>query len=298
MAESDRRERAESAARRAKRAERPWRGHTDKPAKRACRSREAATRSGGYNRLGITERWQGMPELLKKIAIGSFVLIVVWGCGGAPPGPDEVVRGETAPAHPREVVVTGNGGALPGGCRPRPVAELLIFFFDAFNRGSRDELSRAFFISEAPSPSGFSPVGYDSWSWYSSSEIGTEGRVTRHFTTSDQGELLRYFATRHERGERLRLLRVSLTLSGLLDEESNVGFAFVAVRDAPDLAPAVGGPARVAYGKGALNCENLRIFAWRMDMKVGEQRTQREAAHGLCANPPRRSPGRAVIACA
>ena len=239
-----------------------------------------------------------MPELLKKIAVGFFVLFVVSCCGGPSPGTDEAVKRETAPVHTGEVVVTGDGGALPGGCRPGPVAELLIFFFDSFNRGDRDELSRAFFISEAPSPSDFSPVGYDSWSWYSSSEIGAEGRVKRHFTTSDQGELLRYFARRHERGESLRLLRVSLTRSGLLEEESNVGFVFVAVRDAPDLAPRAGGPARIAYGKGALNCENLRIFAWRMDMKLGEQRTEREAADGLCPDPPRRSPDEAVVACA
>ena len=121
--------------------------------------------------------------------------------------------------------------------------------------------------------------------------------MTRNFTTSDQSELLRYFAKRHRQSESMRLLKVSLTKTGLLDMESNVGFVFVATREASDLPAGLGGPARIAYGKGALNCENLRIFNWSMDMKTGEKRTEREAANWLCANPPGWRPGEAVVAC-
>jgi hypothetical protein len=195
------------------------------------------------------------------------------------------------------VIVTSDDEALPEGCRPRPVAELVIRFLDAFNRGRQDELSSAFFVSEGPSPPDFSPVGYESWSWYSSTQIGDGGKVEHHFTTSNQAELLNYFARRHRQGESMRLLKVSLTQTGLLDEESNVGFVFVVTRRAPDLPPNLGGPARIAYGKGALNCENLRIFAWTMDMKTQEDRTEREAADWLCENPPRWRPGEAVVAC-
>src|ERR687893_2160137 len=237
----------------------------------------------------------------KKIAgfwvLGLFVLLLA-ACGeDGPPRPEEVVAGEPVPAHTREVIVTSDDEALPDGCRPRRVADLLIRFVDAFNQGRQEELSSAFFVSEGPSPPDFSTADYRSWSWYSSSEIGDDGTVKRSFTTSDQGELLRYFARRHRQGESMRLLKVSLTKTGLLDMESNVGFVFVATREASDLTASLGGPARIAYGKGALNCENLRIFNWTMDMKTKEKRTEREASDWLCADPPGWRPGEAVVAC-
>ncbi len=242
-----------------------------------------------------------MREFREKIAgFWSTILLVLLlvGCGGeGPVRPDEGLTGEPVPAHTREVIVTSDDDALPEGCRPRPVAELLIRFLDAFNQGRRAELSSAFFVSEGPSPPDFSSVDYRPWSWYSSSEIGDDGMVMRHFTTSDQGELLRYFARRHQQGESMRLLKVSLTQTGLLDMESNVGFVFVVTREAPDLPADLGGPARIAYGKGSLNCDNLRIFTWTMDMRTQEKRTEREAAGWLCTNPPGWRPGEAVVAC-
>ena len=242
-----------------------------------------------------------MRELRKRIAgFWAPVLLVLFlvGCGGeGPVGPDEGLTREPVPAHTREVIVTSDDDALPEGCRPRPVAELLIRFLDAFNQGRQAELSSAFFVSEGPSPPDFSSVDYRPWSWYSSSEIGDDGMVMRNFTTSDQGELLRYFARRHQQGESMRLLKVSLTQTGLLDMESNVGFVFVVTREAPDLPVGLGGPARIAYGKGALNCENLRIFTWTMDMKTQEKRTERQAADWLCTDPPNWKPGKAVVAC-
>jgi hypothetical protein len=242
-----------------------------------------------------------MSESRTKIAgvwVPILLVFLAAGCGfGGPPGPDEVVTGEPVRAHTEEVIVTSDDPALPEGCHPRPVAELLIRFFDAFNQGRQEELSRSFFISEGPSPPDFSSTGYRPWSWYSSTQTGEGGKVTRHFTTSDQGELLRYFARRHQRGETMRLLKVSLTQVGLLDRESNVGFVYVVTRKAPDLGPDLGGPARIAYGKGSLNCENLRIFTWSMNMKTQEDRTEREAAAWLCKDPPGWRPGEAVVAC-
>lgn len=235
---------------------------------------------------------------MARIWVPLLWVLLVSDCGGGSPPPDGAVGRGPVPAHTRDVIVTSDDAALPENCRPRPVAGLVIRFLDAFNRGDQGELSSAFFVSEGPSPPDFAPVGYQPWSWYSSTETGGDGRVVRHFTTSDQGELLRYFAERHRRGESLRLLKLSLTQTGILGEESNVGFVFVATREAPDLPPGLGGPDRIASGKGTLNCENLRIFAWRMDMKTREQRTKREAAAWLCTDPPGWRPGRAVVACA
>jgi hypothetical protein len=91
---------------------------------------------------------------------------------------------------------------------------------------------------------------------------------------------------------------ISSTQTGLLGEEGNVGIVYVLTRGAQDLEPGVGGPARIAFGKGAINCEGHRIFAWSMEMRVGEKRTEREAAGWLCEDPPGWRPGAAVVACA
>jgi hypothetical protein len=197
-----------------------------------------------------------------------------------------------------KVIVTSDDASLPDGCRPRQIAELVIAFVDAFNRGDQERLSRIFFISEGPSPPDFSEEGYYPWSWYSVSEVGAGGRIEDGFVTYDQGELLRYFAERHSQGERLELIKVSSTQTGLLGEEGNVGIVFVLTRDAEDLEPGLGGPARIAFGKGAINCESQRIFVWSMEMRVGDTRSEREAASWLCTDPPGWRPGAAVVACA
>lgn len=230
--------------------------------------------------------------------LGLFVLLLA-GCGGDGPSRlEEDVRRGPVPFHTREVIVTSDDvGHLPEGCGPERVAGLLIHFVDAFNHGRRDELSSAFFVSEGPIPPDFSSADYHPWSWYSSSEIGAGGKVTRNFTTSSQRALLGYFARRHSQGESMRLLKVSLTQAGLLESESNVGFVFVVTREAPDLSVRLGGPAHVAYGKGSLNCENLRIFTWTMSLRTQDGRSGREAAGWLCTDPPGWRPGEAVVAC-
>ena len=81
------------------------------------------------------------------------------------------------------------------------------------------------------------------------SEVDTEGRIEGGFVTYDQGELLRYFAKRHRKGEQLRLLKISLTQTGLLGKEDNVGFVYVLNRTARDLEPGLGGPARIASAR-------------------------------------------------
>jgi hypothetical protein len=158
-------------------------------------------------------------------------------------------------------------------------------------------LSRIFFVSEGPSPPDFAERGYDPWSWYTVGTVEAGGKIESNFVTYDQSELLRYFAKRHRKGEQLRLLKISLTQTGLLGKDDNVGFVYVLNRTARDLEPGLGGPARIASGQGAVNCTNRRIFAWRMDMKAEERRTAREAANWLCNDPPGWKPGKAVVAC-
>src|SRR5215213_1528804 len=194
--------------------------------------------------------------------------------------------------------VTSDDASLLDGCHPRQVGGLVISFVDAFNSGDQASLSRIFFLSEGPSPPDFAERGYDPWSWYTVSEVEAGGKIESGFVTYDQGELLRYFAKRHTKGEQLRLLKISLTQTGLLGKEDNVGFVYVLNRTASDLEPGLGGPARIASGQGAINCTNRRIFAWRMDMKAEDKRTAREAANWLCTDPHGWKPGKAVVACA
>jgi hypothetical protein len=236
--------------------------------------------------------------------------LLALGCGGGRdsgnyPQPDEPlaeggvdVSRERGGAPSTEVIVTSDDASLPEGCNTRQIAGLVIEFVDAFNRGDQGRLSRLFFVSEGPSPSDFSEAGYYPWSWYSVSEIGEDGLIEGGFVTYDQNELLRYFARRHAHGERLRLIKVSSTHAGLLEEENNVGIIYVLTREAEDLAPGLGGSARIAFGKGAINCESRQIFAWSMEMRKGDDRTPREAAGWLCVDPPGWRPGTAVVACA
>jgi hypothetical protein len=217
---------------------------------------------------------------------------------GSPPGGVPKVQGSGDHASDTQIIVTSDDASLPEGCTTRQIAELAIEFVDAFNRGDEERLSRLFFVSEGPSPPDFSRAGYYPWSWYSVSEVGEGGMIENGFVTYDKGELLRYFAERHRQEERLGLIKVSSTQAGLLDEENNVGIVYVLTRDAEDLDPGLGGPSRIAFGKGAINCESRQIFVWSMEMREGDERTPRQAAVWLCTDPPGWRPGKAVVACA
>jgi hypothetical protein len=244
---------------------------------------------------------------MKKILLLLIPALLALGCGGEPDhsgGSRSAQKSEgggglaARPAHePTKVIVTSGDRSLPDGCRPRQVAELVVQFARAFNEGDQEQLARLFFISEGQSPPDFSQRGYP-WSWYSVSEVGTGGRIEDSFVTYNQGELLRYFAQRHEQGERLELIKVSVTRAGSLGEEGNVSIIYVLSRDADDLEPGLGGPDHVATGKGAINCTSRRIFVWSMEMRAGDTRGAREAASWLCTDPPGWRPGKAVVACA
>jgi hypothetical protein len=252
---------------------------------------------GGRVISGFAMRMSALPILA--------LLFLLVGCGegqdsGGSRSARENVNREPVVSYrqPGRVIVTSDDSSLPDGCHPRQVAELLISFVGAFNRGDQAVLSRVFFLSESPSPPDYADGAYDLWSWYTVGEIEPGGKIVNGFVTYDQGELLDYFARRHKQGERLRLLKVSLTQTGMLGSENNVGFVFVLNRTAGDLATGLGGPAHIASGQGAVNCKNRRIFTWRMDMRAGDRRTSREATGWLCTDPPGWRPGKAVVACA
>jgi hypothetical protein len=256
---------------------------------------------------GVEDRGSAEIRMKKRILPMLILTLLMLGCAGeVDPEASKKERGTAGGGGgssvskvgvPTEVIVTSDDASLPDGCHPRQVAEIVVGFVDAFNSGDTDRLSSIFFVSEGPSPPDFAARDYQPWSWYTVSKVGAGGKIESGFVTYDQGELLRYFAKRHGKGERMRLLKVSLTQTGLLGKDGNVGFVYVLTREAEDLEPGLGGPARIASGEGAINCENRRIFALRMDMRKEDSRTQREAAAWLCADPPGWRPGEAVVAC-
>ena len=103
-------------------------------------------------------------------------------------------------------------------------------------------------------------------SWYTVGESRTGGRIESSFVTYDQGELLRYFAGDTER-ESNELLKISLTQTGRLGKDDNVGFVYVLNRTARDPRTGPRWTRANSSGQGAINCTNRRIFAWRMDMR-------------------------------
>jgi hypothetical protein len=168
-------------------------------------------------------------------------------------------------AAPARVIVTRDDPALPAGCRPRPLAQRIAAFFDAFNRGD-------------PAATGFvAPSG----GWYSV----TDGR-RRHFVAYSRRGLPAYFARRHRHGERLRLEQVDVSFGNGLGH-----IAYLVDRRADDLRR-LGITHTTAIGKGAVNCETGHIVVWSMGMPrwLGHETT------GLCPLP--RTPSRAIVACA
>jgi len=182
--------------------------------------------------------------------------------------PAVATRGEPVAAAreaPARVVVTRDDPALPAGCRPRPLAQRIAAFFDAFNRGD-------------PAATGFvAPSG----GWYSV----TDGR-RRHFVTYSRRGLPAYFARRHRHGERLRLEQVDVSFGNGLGH-----IAYLIDRRADDLRR-LGITGTTAIGKGAVNCETGQIVVWSMGMPPGSGHERFE----VC--PPPRKPSRAIVACA
>jgi len=178
------------------------------------------------------------------------------------------------------VIVTRDDPSLPAGCRPRQTAGLIMNFFEAFNRGDQERLSR-FFVPYYPIP-GLYGV--------------SEDRGSRGFGTQSRDELLRYFAERHKQGERLQLLKVDV---GKGWESGTANITFVITRKAGDLKPGLGGPDRVAMGKGGIDCKKQRIVVWQMGMEMPEyDKRIISPYYGSCKEPPGWKPGEAVIACA
>ncbi len=160
------------------------------------------------------------------VLVVTLVMIVAPSPGLDPPTP-----------HPRST-------QLPAGCAQAHVADLVTDFLDAFNRGDQAALA-AFFPAGAAEPGVAEP---GTFRWFHAPVPG--GR----FMTDHRDELLAWFAVRHERHERLELLRLEVTPGW----HPEVYVRYDIARQADDL------PAHVAGGSGSVLCAERTIFVWSM----------------------------------
>jgi hypothetical protein len=134
------------------------------------------------------------------------------------------------------------GEAEPTSCTAAEVRELVVTFIRVFNRGDSDELHRVF----AREPD---------FQWYSTDAPGVRLREA----AMDRSSLVRYFAKRAARRERLTLR--TFRFNGNTQAPKPYGnFVFTLRRQASDLQP-------TAYnGKGAAHCYAGadEIIVWSM----------------------------------
>src|SRR6266511_282455 len=226
---------------------------------------------------------------------------------------EEPMGSRTVPAVPRR-----NLGGSCSVCTPerepfvesRSVLSILVGavvsrltdFFDALNNSSPLVIKRFF----APAPK---------FEWYSVTEgggvddrwrerptfdrsrllLGPNGRG-RHFVTYDPASLQLYLAQRQGQHERMSLLVLDVgEQRGPPHPEA--GIAYVVRRAADDLDE-VGITKGLAQGKGAIDCDSGRIFAWSMAMEGSPASWAHETLKMLCPAPSAGAAVDVVVACA
>ncbi|MGH3089788.1 MAG: hypothetical protein ACRDSJ_21120 [Rubrobacteraceae bacterium] len=257
-----------------------------------------------------------MKEWLKA-ALGILAVFVVVGCQSpsemaATNGDDgaKVTNGEGSaqPGYesPVPVTVTEDDGSLPAGCSTRQAAAIVATFVDAFNRGDQELLDRVF----QPLPESRVPdwASRDFAFEYFLSEAYAEGKYRDFdFDYGEKDRLLDHFAERHRIGERLQLWKVQVNGLAMEGAKDTIGMSPLLSRRAPDLKPGLGGPERLVYGKGSIDCENQTIFGWVASMEmVGGEKLDTPPAPWVvsgvtddvfCKEPDGWEPGESVLAC-
>lgn len=162
------------------------------------------------------------------------------------------------------------GGSAPG-CDPAGVARTVTAFMAAFNAGDQARLADFFAPLGSDGADGVrDPGNPDQFQHYSVTEVleritGTPPPPWRHFVARNRAAALAYFAARHAQGERLELLMLGVA-PGVATTPTVVDISYVLRRVAADLPPVLGGPGRLANGKGVINCRRGQITVWSMGM--------------------------------
>jgi ketosteroid isomerase-like protein len=113
------------------------------------------------------------------------------------------------------------------------VAKLVAGFLDAFNRGDQRQLAASF--------------GPD-FQWYSAGS----------FVTYSRTDLPPYFSARHRHHDRLQLTRIEVHGPSW---HGGADIAYALTRRSDDVN---GGASQMVDGKGAVNCQERKIFVWSM----------------------------------
>lgn len=133
----------------------------------------------------------------------------------------------------------------------------MLRLFGYFNRGNANGVANSFAF---PSSKGRGTA----FKWFSFTETGL-----RHSVFFRKRDLLAYLRRRHAHHETLRLIMLDV---GRGEVRQTADFTFAMTRHADDLEPGLGGEARLAGGKGALNCRRPQtIFVWSAGMKMAGQ---------------------------
>jgi hypothetical protein len=201
-----------------------------------------------------------------------------------PPAADAPSRAQVPQGLPQEIVVTRDSPTLPSGCSPREVAQLIVRFLDAFDRGDQEQLAGLVFRSPAP--------GIEPSQWFAVNEDGG-----RHFAAYDLRTFLAYAAQRRQRHERIRLLAVSVAGPSW---HGGADILYTLTRHADGWRTELpwlgrGRQERTAVGKGAIDCANQVIRVWVVTVT---RERPRAGESGACPKPPRGAPPAAIVACA
>lgn len=190
----------------------------------------------------------------------------------------------------QEIVVTHEGKTTADRCTPAEIAEIVMRFLDAKNRGDRAALAQFF---------------GDNFQWYSigeyntqearlthrvgyiAEEANTNGGTVRGLRKEIIPQLLDYFAERHAQHEQMQLLEIASVGGG--------GDMYYKIqRRSEDLDPKLWGPDFIATGKGFVDCNNQTIDVWSMAMNTPSPSLP---TYAVCPTPTAEKPQAAVLTC-
>lgn len=214
----------------------------------------------GYGQT-LTTKGLGFTLLRNPVRIAAMILILL-------------LATCSEPTTTQPIIITRDDSALPQGCNPDEVAQLIMRFLDAFNKGDQEILE------------GFFALAGERWF---SDTISEE----EHFTTYTQAELLDYFTLRHQNNDRLQLIKVNVSPRGLREAD----ITFQMTREADDIEPGKNGRNRYVQGKGAIFCRTQKFMVWSMGT-APPNISPADYLSQVCPDPPSNIPENAVIACA
>ena len=174
------------------------------------------------------------------------------------------------------VAVTRDNTTYPKTCRPRALVIKVQRFLTLQKGGKREAVG--FMDFETPPDGG---------GFYA--DVARRGAPDGSTTATTAEQLAKYFAARHEKKDRLRLVELSVAY----EKRRGLGnFEYKILRRADDVNTSRG--AWNTEGKGAVECDGGKIAAWSMSTIRARERT------GLICPRPGASARkrRAVVACA